>query len=75
MRATDIVLFGWRALEGYRTRTALMLLAMIDWDWFDDAPDWLGTLIEGSVVPLDWLYERSSLYEAYINWCENVFES
>lgn len=28
MRAVDIYSFGWQALRGYRTRTALMLLAM-----------------------------------------------
>lgn len=28
IRTTDITLFGWRALKGYRTRTLLMLLAM-----------------------------------------------
>jgi putative ABC transport system permease protein len=28
MRAIDVILFGWRALDGYRTRTALMLIAM-----------------------------------------------
>lgn len=28
MRPVDILLFGWRALDGYRTRTAFMLIAM-----------------------------------------------
>ena len=28
MRAPDVLLFGWRALHGYRTRTVFMLIAM-----------------------------------------------
>ena len=28
MRAPDVMLFGWRALHGYRTRTVFMLIAM-----------------------------------------------
>lgn len=28
MRASDVLLFGWRALYGYRTRTVFMLIAM-----------------------------------------------
>ena len=28
MRTTDVMLFGWRALHGYRTRTVFMLIAM-----------------------------------------------
>ena len=49
------------ALVGYVFFYPMRLIAMIDWDWFDDAPGWLETMIEGSVVPLDWLHERSSL--------------
>ena len=36
---------------------------------------WYSPILEGSIVPLDWLYENSIGYASYIDWLDEILWS